>query len=99
MMARLLLALWLLSAAQPESEAVLLTLQRAASRDDRPAVAALMAFPLNVTAGGVRLPVSDEAAFLQNYDAIITPALRPSCLIQVYAAASSPSASPAGRGR
>ena len=76
MMARLLVALWLLTSAQSESDAIFLNLQRAVDRDDRPAVAALMAFPLKVTSGNVRLPVPDEVAFLSHYDALITTPLK-----------------------
>jgi hypothetical protein len=75
MMARVPAALLLLAALQSGSEGFFFALQRAVASNDRPAVAGLMAYPLNVTAGGTRLPVPDAAAFLRQYDAIFTPDL------------------------
>jgi hypothetical protein len=61
-------------ASQPAIDAFYLELERALARNDRRAVASLMVYPLNVTAAGVRLPISDEASLLKHYDAIFTPA-------------------------
>jgi hypothetical protein len=51
-------------------------LQRDVARDDRPAVSALVQYPLTVFAGGVRIPIHDAAALLQNYDVVFSPALK-----------------------
>ena len=51
-------------------------LQRSVARDDRPAVSALVQYPLTVFAGGVRIPIRDAAALLQNYDVVFSPALK-----------------------
>ncbi|MBI1876605.1 MAG: hypothetical protein HYS05_22310 [Acidobacteria bacterium] len=51
-------------------------LQRGVACDDRPAVSALVQFPLTVFAGGVRIPISDAATLLQNYDVVFSPALK-----------------------
>jgi hypothetical protein len=51
-------------------------LERAVSRDDRPAVSALVHYPLTVFAGGLRIPVPDAAALLQSYDVIFSPGLK-----------------------
>jgi hypothetical protein len=51
-------------------------LQRGVSRDDRPAVSALIQYPLTVFAGGVRIPISDAEALLQSYDVVFPPALK-----------------------
>lgn len=51
-------------------------LQRHIARDDRPAVSALVQYPLTVFAGGIRIPIGDAAALLQNYDLVFSPALK-----------------------
>ncbi len=51
-------------------------LQRGVARDDRPAVSALIQYPLTVSASGVRIPIRDAAALLQNYDVVFPPALK-----------------------
>lgn len=51
-------------------------LQQSVARDDREAVARLMRYPLGVWAAGVRIPVPDSAALLENYDAVFSPALK-----------------------
>jgi hypothetical protein len=51
-------------------------LQREVARDDRAAVSALIRYPLIVFAGGVRIPITDAAALLQNYDVVFSPALK-----------------------
>lgn len=51
-------------------------LQQAASRNDRRAVAAMMRYPLDVTAAGLQIPVADARAFESLYDSIMTPAMK-----------------------
>ncbi len=51
-------------------------LQRAVAGNHRPAVAALMRFPLSVRAGKLQIPVGDANAFLELYDSIVTPGLK-----------------------
>ena len=51
-------------------------LQRDVARDDRAAVSALIQYPLIVFAGGVRIPITDAAALVQNYDVVFSPALK-----------------------
>jgi len=51
-------------------------LQRGVARDDRAAVAALIRYPLTVLAGGVRIPMIDNASLLQSYDVVFSPALK-----------------------
>src|SRR5919198_2010493 len=51
-------------------------LQREVARDDRAAVAARIQYPLTVFAGGVRIPIRDAPALLQNYDLVFAPALK-----------------------
>lgn len=51
-------------------------LQRAVAKNDRPAVAAMMRYPLTVTASGLQIPVSDAKMFVSLYDTVMTPALR-----------------------
>src|SRR6266566_3846135 len=50
--------------------------QRGVARDDRPAVAALVQYPLTVFAGAVRIPISDAPTLLQNYDVVFSAALK-----------------------
>lgn len=52
------------------------TLREAAARDDRAALSALMRYPLEVTVGGLRLPVPDRAAFLELYGSIMTAPMK-----------------------
>ena len=51
-------------------------LQHDVARDDRPAVAARIQYPLIVFAGGVRIPINDAPALLQQYDAVFSSALK-----------------------
>lgn len=51
-------------------------LQRAVARDDRAPVSTLIQYPLTVFAGGIRIPITDASAMLQNYDVVFTPALK-----------------------
>jgi hypothetical protein len=52
------------------------TLRRAVTANQRTAVAGLMRYPLEVRAGGLRIPVRDAAAFIALYDTIVTPAFK-----------------------
>ena len=52
--------------------AAVVAVQRAASVDDRRALAALVEYPLTVFASGWNIPVKDRATFLQSYDAFFT---------------------------
>jgi hypothetical protein len=51
-------------------------LQGSVARDDRTAVSALVHYPLTVLAGGVRIPIRDAAALIQNYEVVFSPALK-----------------------
>ena len=53
-----------------------LELQRGLARDDRAAVAALIAYPITVFAGGVRIPIRDAAFLLENYHLIFPSNLK-----------------------
>ncbi|MGE0461956.1 MAG: hypothetical protein AB7Q16_11365 [Vicinamibacterales bacterium] len=52
------------------------SLQHAASRNDRRAVAGMMRYPLEVTAAGLQIPVSDANTFVGLYDSIMTSAMK-----------------------
>lgn len=56
------------------------TLRQAVSRDDRPAVAALIDFPIKVKVNGRRRSIKNKATFLAHYDAIINPGVRAALL-------------------
>jgi hypothetical protein len=56
--------------------AFLRDLQGRVARDDRAAVASLIRYPLTVLAGGVRIPMTDNASLLQSYDVVFSPALK-----------------------
>jgi len=56
--------------------AFLREVQRDVARDDRRALSALVQYPLTVSAGGVRIPIRDADALLQNYDVVFTPAMK-----------------------
>jgi hypothetical protein len=51
-------------------------LQRNLARDDRQAIAARVRYPLTVSVGGVRIPISNAAALIEHYDLVFTPALK-----------------------
>lgn len=51
-------------------------LQQAVARNDQPAVAAMLHYPLTVSASGLQIPVSDAKAFVGLYDTVMTPGLR-----------------------
>jgi hypothetical protein len=76
-----------IAAADRAAAAFLRDVQRAVARDDRHAVSVLVQYPLVVTAGGVRIPIRDAAAFVQSYDLIFTLPMK-----AAIAEAASPSA-------
>ena len=45
-------------------------LRRAVARDDRPAVATMVRYPLVVMAGDIRIPFANAAALVQSYDVV-----------------------------
>lgn len=51
------------------------SLQQAVAANDRPAVARMMRYPLDVMAGGLQIPVRDAAAFVSLYESLITPGM------------------------
>lgn len=59
-----------------DADALLGTLRRAAARDDRAGVAALVQFPITVLVGGLRVPIRDAAEFVAQYDVLLTPLLK-----------------------
>ena len=69
----LMLPLLLLPApADSRLETFLASVQRACTRGDRAALAAMIEYPFTVFAGGWNIPVKDRAAFLRSYDAFFT---------------------------
>jgi hypothetical protein len=58
------------------ADALFSQLTDALRRGDRPAVAALMDFPITVNISGLRLPVANAETFLERYADIFTPAMR-----------------------
>jgi hypothetical protein len=61
---------------QRVARSFVLELQRGLARDDRAAVAALIAYPMTVYAGGLRIPIRDAAVLLESYDVIFPPNLK-----------------------
>jgi hypothetical protein len=51
-------------------------LQRGLARDDRQAIAAMVAYPIVVLAGSVRIPIRDATFLLESYDVIFSPELK-----------------------
>ena len=58
------------------------SLQKALAADDKNAVAALVSYPLMVSVGGQDLEVEDKAAFVSQYDRIITKEIKQNILAQ-----------------
>lgn len=58
------------------------SLQKALAADDKNAVAGLVSYPIMVSVGGQDLDVEDKAAFLRQYDRIITQAIKQNILAQ-----------------
>ena len=52
------------------------SLQQAVARNNRTAVAGMVRYPIEVTAGGLLIPISDAAMFLKIYDTVMNPAVR-----------------------
>ena len=59
-----------------EREAFLSQLQTAVAADDRPAVAAMMRYPITISIGGLRVPFANSASVLERYDDIFNPPMR-----------------------
>ena len=68
------------AAAQPIDERQVMTalgeLRSAINRDDRTAVAAMIEYPINVLAGGMRIPMPNAAELIRNYDVVFSPSLK-----------------------
>lgn len=60
------------------ADGFLVQLRRAVQADDRPAVAAMMQYPITVQIAGLRVPFKDAASLLERYEDIFTLALRES---------------------
>ncbi len=60
----------------PEVIQFLATLQQAVGRDDRPAVAALVAYPITVRIDGAATILADPPAFIERYPQVITERVR-----------------------
>ena len=58
------------------------SLQKALAADDKNAVAGLVSYPLMVSLGGQDLEVADKAAFVRDYDRIITKEIKQNILAQ-----------------
>lgn len=58
------------------------SLQKAVAADDKDAVAGLVSYPLMVSVGGQDLEVEDKAAFVRQYDQIITKDIKQNILAQ-----------------
>ena len=55
-------------------------LKAAVQHDDRARVASLIQYPITVAIAGLRVPVSNSATLIQQYDAIFTPDMRDAIL-------------------
>ena len=65
------------AASQGQSPSLFVSnLQQAVARNDRRAVAGMVRYPLDVTAGGLQIPVADADAFVKLYDTIVSPAVK-----------------------
>jgi len=51
-------------------------LRQASAREDREALARLMRYPLQVTAGAVQIPVRNAASFVELFQTIMTPEMK-----------------------
>ena len=58
------------------------SLQKALAADDKNAVAGMVSYPLMVAAGGEDLEIADKAAFVSQYDRIITKEIKQNILAQ-----------------
>lgn len=68
------------AAAQPDATegaaTFLSTLQRNLLRDDRPAVAAMIHYPITVRSGTLRIPFQNVSELIEGYDLVFTPGLK-----------------------
>jgi hypothetical protein len=65
------------TAAQGQSLAQFVAaLQQAVARNDRSAVAGMMRYPLNVTAGGLQIPVGDAKTFASLYETLMSASIK-----------------------
>ena len=64
--------------------AVIEAYQKAVGDGDKVAVAALVGYPIKVDLGGSRTTIGDPAAFVRNYDRIVTPAIARAIAAQKY---------------
>lgn len=62
--------------AQAQGDTFVAQLQRASQGNDRTAIAAMIAYPLTISIGGLRIPIADAETFLARYDDIFTSELR-----------------------
>ncbi len=51
-------------------------LRSAIGRDDRATVAAMIEYPINVLAGGMRIPMPNAGELIRNYDVVFSPSLK-----------------------
>lgn len=58
------------------------SLQKALAADDKNAVAGLVSYPLMVSLGGQDLEIADKAAFVRDYDRIMTKEIKHNILAQ-----------------
>ena len=65
-------------------QAVIEAYQEAVAKGDKAAVAALVGYPIKVDLGGSRITIVDPAAFVRNYDRIVTPAIARAIKAQEY---------------
>lgn len=65
-------------------QAVIEAYQQAVIDGDKAAVAALVAYPLKVDFRGSKVMIRDPAAFVRDYDKIITPGIAPAIKRQKY---------------
>ena len=61
---------------QPQIDLFLNELKAAVERDDRARVASLIQYPITVAIAGLRVPISNSATLIQQYDAIFTADMR-----------------------
>lgn len=65
-------------------QAVIEAYQRAVARGDKAAVAALVEYPIKVDIDGDKATIGDPAAFVRDYDKIVTPAIARAIEAQKY---------------
>ena len=65
-------------------QAVIQAYQQAVTRSDKAAVAALVEYPIKVDLGGSKVVIRDSAAFVRDYDKIVTRAIARTIEAQRY---------------